>query len=69
MKVQQWILAHRPLSAVVTGVVFGIVMFVVGGGFDAGAVNIVLAVVLGVAFGIGWLWTLRRLRPEQPDSN
>lgn len=58
--------SHPALTRAVFGLVFGFVLFVVGGGFASGLVNVVLAAIVGGVFGASMYWASSAFRRPPP---
>jgi hypothetical protein len=63
---RQYARSHRAATSAVLGVVFGLILFVVGGGFSGGPVNLVLAVLVGCVFGVAAFLAPRIGPPSKP---
>jgi Mg/Co/Ni transporter MgtE len=59
--------SHPALTSAVFGLVFGLVLFAVGGWFSGGLVNIALAVIVGGVFGASMYWASTVFRRPPPD--
>jgi hypothetical protein len=65
---RDWLIGHRRSSGIVSGIVVGTILFLIGGGFATGWINLTLAASMGAVWTFGWLRGMRVFPPLFPPK-